>query len=99
MQTAATGMRHAQRYLQSHTTICLTERRSQLRWSRMNKLLRRQEGIKRAKKLIKANPLWRQSFNILIKTRTPCSCPMCGHRREHLGKTYQEQKADLELQE
>lgn len=61
--------------------------------------LNRQQGIKRAKKLIKGNPLWRNSFAILIKTRTPCSCYMCGHRRKYLGRTHQEEKADLFMEE
>ena len=64
-----------------------------------NKLFRRQQGVKRAKKLIKANPLWRFSFATLIKTRKPCSCYMCGNQRKHYGKTYQELKADLLLRE
>ena len=58
----------------------------------------RQEGIKRAKKVIKANSNWRHSFNTLIKTRVPCSCMMCGNRRKWDGETRQEKIHPVEME-
>jgi hypothetical protein len=58
--------------------------------------LNRYEGIKRAKKVIRANPNWKDSMNTLIKTRTPCSCAMCSNDRKIIGITHQEQKMELE---
>ena len=60
--------------------------------------LNRLEGIKRAKRVIRDNPNWKNSFKILIKTRAPCSCAMCSRGRKTLGETQQEKKMNLELE-
>lgn len=78
----------------------------------MNKRQRRLEGIKRARRMNRVyRQMWRNTlpedvyseeskwFKKTIHTRVPCSCSMCGHRRETMGRTYQEVKADLELWE
>ena len=80
----------------------------------MNKLQRRQEGIKRARRVLR---VWRGSWGIrpdareylkdggdcehhLIHTRVPCSCMMCGNPRRNFGeRTLQERKADYEYRE
>ena len=35
---------------------------------------------------------WERRKGIMAKTRQPCSCSMCGHRRRWEGKTFQEKK-------
>jgi len=65
----------------------------------MNKFLRRQLGINKAKRVIRNNPNWASQIQTLIKTRKPCSCYMCGHRREYFGETRQEIKSKLIMQE
>ena len=73
----------------------------------MNKLQRRQEGVKRAKRVLRA---WRGRWihkeddsklaQRLVHTRVPCSCGMCGNPRRHFGeRTIQERKADYEYRE
>lgn len=78
----------------------------------MNKHLRRLEGIKRARRILRIK---RAMFSnrhmsepdyfsddgeyakILIKTHVPCSCPMCGNPRRYFGeRTIQEKKAFLD---
>jgi len=62
----------------------------------LNKLQRRQEGIKRAKRVLLVlrgsacvNKEYYSDdgeyFHKLIKTRVPCSCPFCGNPRRHFG--------------
>ncbi len=73
-----------------------------------NKLWRRQQGLKRAKKvwnIWKAIAYRSEEFDCdntllrrLYKTRVPCSCMGCGNRRKWEGKTLQERKAELDLQ-
>jgi uncharacterized Fe-S cluster-containing MiaB family protein len=78
----------------------------------MNKLLRRQLGLKKADKVLRVwhsrdkyayeyNPadfieIERQG---LYKTRKSCSCLMCGNRRRWAGATIQERKSELLLVE
>ena len=47
----------------------------------------------------KNNSTWfNHTVNIMIDTRTPCSCYMCGNPRKHFNKkTRQEILADYEL--
>jgi hypothetical protein len=63
----------------------------------MNKYQRRQIGIKKARKVLRVlrayNPRHRDFYrdggeyeHRLIKTRVPCSCPMCGNPRRHFKK-------------
>jgi hypothetical protein len=78
----------------------------------MNKYLRRQLGISRARRVLLAwrNRWWRQTNGyydvggkcekLLIKTRVPCSCAGCGNPRRHFGRrTRQETLAELEMHE
>lgn len=73
----------------------------------MNKLQRRQEGIKRARRLVRLYRSWSWFTNgifdddakwekRLIKTRVPCSCPMCGNPRRHYGERTRQEKLSLE---
>jgi hypothetical protein len=39
------------------------------------------------------------NMRLRTKTRTPCSCWMCGNRRKHAGQTHAEYIADLSWQE
>lgn len=67
-----------------------------------NKYWRRQQGLKRAKRV---HQVWcaqyqyfdrdRKVLNRLYKTRTACSCYMCGNPRRHRGElTMQEKRAN-----
>jgi len=68
--------------------------------------IRREQGIIRAQRVLAAlrgmTTRYRDFYSDdgeiakrMIKTRVPCSCPMCGNPRRHLGqKTVQERKAD-----
>lgn len=79
----------------------------------MNKLERRQLGIKRARRILK---IWRARLTHgfddpyykdggmcerhLFQKKVPCSCVMCGNPRRHLGEvTVQEKKSDISLLE
>lgn len=62
----------------------------------MGRLNRREEGLKRARKLWH---LWGFKDMRMVYTRKPCSCWMCGHRRRLEGLTYQERKAILDGQD
>jgi len=67
----------------------------------MNKFQRRQEGIKKVNRMIRANPssFWINlpiNFGKFIHTRTVCSCYACGNRRKSEGATRQERKAVLD---
>lgn len=57
------------------------------------RLNRREQGLKRARKLWY---LWGFKDMRLVHTRKPCSCWMCGHRRELLGPTLQEKRVTLD---
>ena len=69
----------------------------------MNKYQRRQNGIKRARRLLRVlRSIHHSEFYAdggeyekrLLKTRVPCSCAMCGNPRRHFGKkTLQEKKS------
>jgi len=75
----------------------------------MNKLERRQEGIKRARRLMRVYRSfgvpgnWYDEDGMIFKraihTRVPCSCWMCRNPRKSGEVTYQEKKADLDLQD
>jgi hypothetical protein len=73
----------------------------------MNKRLRRQQGLRKARRLLR---IYRAKFphslewydfggkieHHLLKTRVPCSCPMCGNPRRYRDqRTLQEIKSDL----
>jgi hypothetical protein len=74
----------------------------------MNKYQRRREGIKRARRVLRVLrtlSIFRKDFyaeggeyeKTLIKTRVPCSCPMCGNPRKHFGEqTRQERKITID---
>jgi len=74
-----------------------------------NKLERRLEGVKRAKRVIKIyNPHqtawdnWEEKykyFGRLVHTRVPCSCGMCGNPRRDGEITRQEKFIEWEMQE
>ena len=72
-----------------------------------NKLLRRQQGLRKVRRLLR---IYRARFphhsdwyafggeieHQLLKTRVPCSCPMCGNPRHYRDqRTLQEIKSDL----
>jgi len=69
-----------------------------------NKFWRRQQGLKRAKRVwdvYRACSLHPRQFdpnklilNRLYKTRKPCSCIVCGNRRRYYGRTMQERRRD-----
>jgi hypothetical protein len=75
----------------------------------MNKHHRRLLGINRARRVARVyrsiglDDFYDEDdrlFKRMIHTRVPCSCYMCGNpRRRHGEKTYQEKKADLDLQD
>ncbi len=74
----------------------------------MNKLERRLEGIKKARKVLR---VWRGCFGKkedyymdggeaekrLIKTRVPCSCLWCGNPRKHFGQVTRQEKKVTEM--
>ena len=75
----------------------------------VNKLLRRQKGLNKARRLLR---IYRARFprnrdlyvpgseaeHHLLNTRVPCSCPMCGNPRRYRDqRTIQEIKSDAEL--
>lgn len=72
----------------------------------MNKLLRRQLGMKKVERVIrvwKSRDKWvyrdnaeeveTQERRRLLKTRKSCSCYMCGNPRRVEGESFQERKA------
>lgn len=73
----------------------------------MNKYQRRQIGIKKARRVLRVlRSVHHSEFYAnggeyekrLIKTRVPCSCPMCGNPRRHFGqKTLQEKKSAQQM--
>ena len=70
----------------------------------MNKLLRRQLGMKKVDRLLKIwrardTYMYRNNGEILekerqhiLKARTPCSCPLCGNPRRHFGEVTRQEK-------
>lgn len=59
---------------------------------RRNKLWRRQQGLKKANRVLRNNSNWpKEQYYLLIDTRGQCQCFMCsGDRREFRGPTRQE---------
>lgn len=68
-----------------------------------NKLTRRQEGLKRAERVLRVyRAVWNYNDPMglhdgkfakrLIKTRVPCSCPMCGNPRRHFGQVTRQER-------